>query len=110
MLRALNLPTFATSDYEKEKIQQNVGAVLNPLLNIPVVNGNLITSLVVPASLILTVPHGLGRVPLGYFVVSASGDYGNPPWSLSGDQTNATRNLILRFSSGAGVTLKLWVF
>lgn len=110
MLRLKALPTFSSKEYENSLLQNNTEAALNPVLATPLIDGNLLQNLTIPSTLILTVPHGLNRVPLGFLVVNANGAYGDPPWALLAEQINATKNLVLRFSSGSGVKISLWVF
>ena len=90
-------------DEATRRAQDRLVTALNALSRSPIVNGRLITGLELELGSELAVSHGLGRAPLGWFVVgkNTSADVwestDRSPWKLF-------------ISAGADVTLDLWVF
>jgi hypothetical protein len=109
MLSSKAMPTFVLKDEETQRIQQQQDAVLNSVLATPILDGRLIQGLTVPTSGPLVVPHGMNRRALGIFVVAASAAV-SVPYQLPADQTSPTGAIMLRFTSGAGATISVWVF
>lgn len=111
MLTQKSLAQFNVSDEQLSRSLDNVASALNPVLATPLLDGVLVGPLTVPASLVLTVPHGLGRPALGFLVVRASAPYGIP-YATPGASAQPSPNgaVVLTFSSGVGAALTFWVF
>lgn len=87
-----------------ERIQQNIANALNPLLAIPLVDGNLISQYVLKAGSVNLVPHGLGRKPKLWFVAGQNGN--NTVWETPSLTT--TQFLALN-TTPSTQTVNLWV-
>lgn len=109
MLNIKSLSQITTTEETENRIQGNIAAALNPVLQTPVLDGTLVERLVIPAGGKLTVAHGLGRPALGALVVDASAAVSNP-YRLTADQTSPNGAAVLTFATGAGATVSLWVF
>lgn len=111
MLTQKSLAQFNVSDEQLSRSLDNVASALNPVLACPLLDGVLVGPLTVPASLLLTVPHGLGRPALGFLVVRATAQYA-PPFVLPVTPAQPSPNgaVVLTFPSGAGAALTFWVF
>lgn len=96
---------ITTSDRVINQIQDNITKVVNPLTNIPLNSGNLLTSVSLVSGL-NTVNHKLGRALVGWFIVrqrAAASVYDT-------QDTNLTPTLTLNLSSSANVIVDLFVF
>lgn len=109
MLTSKSLTQLTVTDNVLGRIQSNVAAVLNPVLQTPIVDGVLLQRKTIPASGKLTASHGLGRQALGAIVVLSSAAVA-VPYVLPADQTAPNGAIVLTFASGAGATINLWVF
>lgn len=111
MLSQKSLAQFNVDDEQLSRSLDNVASALNPVLETPLLDGVLVGPLVVPASLLLTVPHGLGRPARGFFVANATAAYG-VPFAVPGAAAQPSPNgaIVLTFPSGAGASLTFWVF
>ena len=109
MLTTKKLTTLQPKDDDSARLQNNISAALNPLLQTPILDGVLLTNLTIPASGKLVAAHGLGRTALGYMVVFSSAAV-PAPYALPADQTSPANAIMLTFSSGAGAKINLWCF
>lgn len=109
MLPRKALVDFNANDGELNRFMHVVQEAVNPVLQTEVLDSNLIQSLVIPSTLKLTVPHGLGRRPLGFILAGTNANCGQP-YALPADQTNAKGALVLTFPQGAGATVSVLVF
>lgn len=109
MLTTKSIAQINVTDDSLSRIQNNTAAAVNPVLNVPILDGTLVQNLTIPASGKLTVAHGLGRQAIGYIIIKASAALPNP-YVLVADQTAPNGAIVLTFASGAGTTLSAWVF
>ena len=92
---------IAQQDYTSTKLQDNTEQFNNQLSNVPFLNGNRLTGIVVTTSEI-SIPHKLGRMPLGYIIIKQNASA--IIWYTLIDEK------FLRLDSSATVTIDLWVF
>ena len=109
MLTRKNTPQINVDDDKLGRIQQNIADTLDPVLATPILDGVHMQRQTIPATLKLSLGHGLGRPALGYFITYANQPV-PPPFALLADQTNPAGALVLSFSSGAGATISVWIF
>lgn len=64
----MSLPRIQTDDRKLEQLQTNVGSVLNPLLDNPLLQGHILKGILLTSGT-NKVPHGLGRELVGWIVV-----------------------------------------
>lgn len=88
------------------RIQDNVGRAVDPLINIPYLDGVLLKSVALVTGSTNHVPHKLGRALTGWFAVR---------WRASAtvydaQDANTTPSLTLDLIVSANVTVDLWVF
>ena len=89
---------------EIEDLQEAVVATLGPIARLELLRGRLIKSVVLDATSIVEVSHGLGRAHVGWIVAGKNADA--TVWEVSG--TTPSKTLVLRAS--AAVTINLWIF
>lgn len=82
------------------RVQDSIGRVLNPLTKIPILDGVLLDFTITTTA--TKYPHGLGRKPLGWFLVAPLADA--RVWQTASDSTTLT------LTSSASVSTQLWVF
>ena len=85
---------------ELNKVQDNVELALGPLLKSPIIDGVLI-SVQLEAG-VNTVNHTLGRLPIGWLLVSPEANA--QVWQLAKSKT------LLTLQASAPITTSLWVF
>lgn len=90
-----------TADELLNRIQDRIKRVLNPVLKNPLLDGRLVSALVTPAA--TQIEHKLGRVPLGYFIVSG-------PGSLVSQYQAADARYLYVSSGGGNENITFWVF
>ncbi len=78
-------------------------ATLNPIVSLPILNGNLITSISLTASVPKAINHLLQRMPQGWFLVDNIAD--TAVWRAA-DFSQYTVTL----ESSADTTISLWIF
>ena len=90
-----------STDYEKQRIQDNVALVLKQISTKEILDGVLVTCTV--SSSATTVNHTLGRAPQGWIIVDklAVGDIIRTAWD---------ERTITLVSSAASTPITLWVF
>lgn len=86
------------------KFQENVGAVVDVLSQIPILDGVLLEQITLTTGAANQVEHRLGREYRGFLVVSSSAD--STFWNV--DTTFRKRFIDIRCS--ANTTVNLWVF
>lgn len=100
-----DLKKIKTQIFELQQFQDSVAEVLGPIRAAEVVDGVLISGVVIPTGTPKSVAHKLGRPPQGWIVVSKNA--ASDVWE---DITYSFRSKFLRLSSSADVTINLWVF
>jgi hypothetical protein len=88
-------------DREVDALQSNIGLILNQITKKPLVDGELLTNIILPAGS-FRVNHKLGRTPLGFIICDIDGAVS--VYREAWDQNTITLN-----ASGP-VTLAIWVF
>lgn len=93
------------SDYELNRVQDNLARPIDQLLQVPILDGQLVEDVVLKAGDNL-VDHGLGRVLRGWIVVrqSAMSDL----YDKQSTNPFPARQLALNSSNAA--TVSMWVF
>ena len=104
-------------DREIQQLQRNVAETLNPLTNLPFIQGTTATlkvSTATPAGTPIVLNHGLGRTPLGVvpMVPLITGLFvQNVSFAYSNSSTPSMSLLILASSDlKPGATFSFWVF
>lgn len=87
-------------------IQDSVIASVNPLLTTPLVDGRTLTGVSI-ASTATAVNHGLGRLPLGWIVITNSSS--GVVFEATADRLARTDKQ-LRLTASAATVVDLWVF
>jgi len=94
-----------SENYEIQRLQERVEDVFNAVNASPLPAGRLLADLSVGITT-QEFNHGLGRSPLGYFIVRS-----NNGESVFDDQENNTKpTRTLRLTATAATTVSLWVF
>lgn len=96
---------FGFLDPQSQALQDNVAAALQPVLNVPFLDGVLIQSVSVNTTSPTLVPHGLGRAWVGWFVVDQT--QGVMIWRPTSVTVPTS---ILPLMGNATTTINLWVF
>lgn len=109
MLSTTTYTAPITGDDSATRGFRDVAVALNPVLTTPLINGNLVTSLTIPASGKLVVAHKLGRPARGFFVTNADANV-SQPYAVAADQKTPNGGIVLTFDTGAGATVDVWVF
>lgn len=76
---------------------------INPILSLPIINGNIITGILLVANTPQAVNHLLQRTPQGWFLTDNSAD--SVVWRAS-----PFNQLTLTLESSADTTISIWVF
>jgi hypothetical protein len=100
----MGLPLFDRIQHADElinRIQDRLKTVINTVMRKPLIDGQLVSWEVSP--LTTNVPHGLGRVPRGYFVVSGQAN-------LIGQTAPADASFLYVSTGGGTETITFWVF
>lgn len=93
-----------TGNSDIQKLQTAVAESLEPLENLPLNSGVLISGIRLLSSGVTRVDHGLGRAPLGYLIVKRS--VSSSIW----DSESSIPKRQLNLQTSADVTVSLWVF
>ena len=88
------------------RFQDNVETVLDVVTDKLILDGVLLKNISLEASTTNMVNHGLGRVPIGWFITRKRAQ--SDIWDLQDVNTTPSRNLALACSDD--VTIDLWVF
>ena len=86
-----------------ELAQTKWASTLNPLLSLPILNGNMIEGISLTATTPLVVNHLLQRMPHGWFLTDNNADA--VVW-----RSAAFTNLTITLESSANTTVSIWVF
>lgn len=90
-----------TQDWELNQVQQNTARSFNPLLQIALLDGVLMSNVVVNTT-DTTFEHGLGRAPLGFIIAGKQG--------LGDIYQTASSELSIILKSSVQVTASIWVY
>lgn len=86
-----------------ELAQTKWSGTLNPIIALPILNGNLITDISLTANIPKVINHLLQRMPQGWFLTDATADA--IVW-----RTAAFNNLTITLESDADTTISFWIF
>lgn len=101
----MGLPSYQTSDLTLTLLQSNWATLLNPVLDNPIVQGDILEGIQL-ASGANTINHKLGRKLRGWFIVRQ-----RALASIYDTQdTNPTPAVTLRLTSNASVKVDIFVF
>ena len=99
--------TLVLSDRELTRLQDNVDRVLNPLVGLPLIQGQLLTGVALQSAVTTNVQHKLGRRLQGWCVADINA---NATVWRDAAATNPSPNAILQLKCSADCTVSLWVF
>lgn len=83
--------------------QPKLAAALNPILGLPILNGNQVNNVTLTANIPKAVNHLLQRMPQGWFITDINANAA--VWRTQPFNTNA-----ITLESSANVTISLWVY
>lgn len=109
MLNQKSMSDLNFDDQVMQRAYVNIQNAVNPVLQTEILDGILVTGVVIRSTNKALVPHGLGRAARGVLIVGASAPV-PLPYMLPADQTSPSGAVMLSFSSGAGATISCWVF
>lgn len=92
------------ANQDLQALQTNVAATLDPLLNLELLDGRLISNVALVSGADTLVNHGLGRAPLGWIV--AGQDANAVIWETA----SPAPNKVLSLRASATVTANLIIF
>ena len=98
-----DIKTVRLEEYPLTTLQSNLSEFTKQLTRVPFLDGNLIQDVSVSTTA-KEVPHGLGREPIGYFVVKADSSVN------VFDTTSTTPKVTIKLTASASATVSLWVF
>lgn len=90
-----------TDNETLNRVQDGIKSVLNLVTTVEILDGLLTSSLAITTTA-TKFAHGLGRKPMGWFLVAPDADA--RVWQTASDDTTVT------LRSSAAVNAKLWVF
>jgi hypothetical protein len=104
MIRGLRLPQIV--DQTLSRAFDEVKQVIDLIRRSKVLDGNLVTGIVLAAGVTTPVAHGLGRAPIGFEVVRRRAQ------ALVSDaqDSNATPDRTFSLVASADVTVDVWFF
>ena len=102
MLKAFR--KIRVEDKDLEQVQSNIGNSLVPILKSPIVDGNLVTNEWLVSG-VQRVPHGLGRVPLGWIICDRS-----TTATLHRNFSNITDSTNISLVASAAGVFTIWFF
>ena len=101
-----SLKKTTTQDKDLNKLQTNLKVALQPIINSPIINGNLLLDVTLEAGKRNEVAHGLQRRPLGYIIVRKRKD--SRIWDLQ--DTNPAPTKTFTIACSHDVNVDIWVF
>lgn len=112
-------PLLATklADQDAEAVRRSHARAIIELQSLPSLGGVVLQRVVLPDSVGVQIPHGLGRVPIGCWIgppanASTSGviqDYRS--FTPAGNPNDMSQTLSLRaINFGGAITVDIWVF
>lgn len=93
-----------SNDDSLRQLQDGVDFVLRAISTKEILDGVLIQDISITSGTAKIVDHKLGRVPLGYIVVSRNAN--SNIWT----STSSVPSSVLKLNASANVTINLWVF
>lgn len=98
-----DVKTIKMTEYETTQLQQSVIDFTSQLTRVPFLAGNLVEGVLLSTTA-LEVSHGLGRIPVGYFIVKASAGV------TVFDSASTTPKATIKLTGSATSTVNLWIF
>ena len=95
-----------TKDEQSRKLQNNIEAVVNPIVNSPIIDGVLIKDICLTPLKANYIKHSLGRIPLGYIVIRKRED--SRIWDIQDFNPNPSRTFAITCSHD--VQIDIWLF
>jgi len=95
--------TLNVKDYELAKVQDNTSEFISQIISNPILGGVLLKGLDVTTTA-TDFAHGLGREPVGYFIVKANAQV------TVFDTVSTTPKVALKLTGSTTATINLWVF
>lgn len=95
-----------TTDKDVNKLQENIGLVLEPVLQSSIIDGVLLRNLALSSSSTTLIEHKLGRKPLGWVLVRKRAQ--SDVWDTQ--DSNELQSSTLALNCSSDVTVDLWVF
>ena len=89
-------------EYNVNKLQDNISAVLEPVLTNPINFGIIVRDIVLPGSADVSINHLLARQPQGWFVIDTNAS--DFPYRVKWDAKTIT------FNSAGPVTVSIYIF
>ncbi len=86
-----------------ELAQTKWSATLNPIISLPILNGNMITDIVLVANVAQSINHLLQRMPQGWFLTDNTAN--TAVW-----RTLALNQYTITLESSVNTTISIWVF
>ncbi len=99
-----------TASEELNRVQDSILPTVNALRGCPILDGRItdVIQLRAASGIVSMVEHGLGREPLGWWVIDQ--DQQSDIWEEKLAATNPDRTKFLRIAGSADVDITLWVF
>lgn len=101
-----NLKKIGTSNYEMQKLQQNIESAIEPIISKDIVDGLLLKNVCLEPGIANEVKHSLGRPVQGWIVVRKRADA--RIWDVQDFNRNPSKTLTLAASHD--VKVDLWIF
>lgn len=95
-----------TEDQQLERVQQNIAAAVNPVIQASIIDGRLIKDVSLTTAQANLIEHKLGRALKGWFITRLRA--GVTIWDEQDSNELPSRTLDLR--SSADVVVDVWVF
>lgn len=86
-----------------ELAQTKWSSILNPILALPILNGNQVNSIALTANKPLAINHLLQRMPQGWFLTDNTAN--TTVWRIT-----AFTNLTITLEATADTTISFWIF
>lgn len=105
----MGLKSFSKIQSDDEvlnRVQDNVAQTFQPIIQQPILGGNILPGISLLTGVDNNVPHKLGRKLIGYMVVRKNSN--STVWDSQGFNLSQNSTLILNCS--ANTTVDLWVF
>lgn len=96
---------FGFLDPQVATLQSNVQNALRPVLNVPFLDGVVVSNVALQPSVVTNVPTGLNRAWVGWFVIDKTA--GVHVWRAT---SAVVPNTLLALTASAAVNVNIWVF
>jgi len=86
-----------------ELAQTKWASIINPIISLPILNGNQISNITLKANVPLVVNHLLQRMPQGWFITDNTADASI--WRAA-----VYNNLTITLEASANTTISFWIY